>query len=102
MREALAPPGIAHRCSAAPEAADSTDSVLMRCVAGCCRGSQIALDIVRAVLHMHSRRVLHLDLKAANVLLARDGTAKVADVTPPRLLRPVSVESSIDLVISQA
>ena len=93
------PTGVAHRCLAAREAADG---VLMLCVSGCCRGSQIALDIVRAVLHMHSRRVLHLDLKAANVLLARDGTAKVADVNPPRLLRHVSVESSIDLVISQA
>ena len=41
----------------------------------------VALDVVRGLLHMHSRRIIHLDLKSANILLARDGTAKIADVS---------------------
>ena len=43
-----------------------------------CRGRSIALDVVRGLLHMHTRHLIHLDLKTANILLARDGKAKVA------------------------
>ena len=51
-----------------------------------CRGQQVALDVVRGVVHMHARKVVHLDLKSANILLARDGTAKIADVSTSFLL----------------
>ena len=47
-----------------------------------CRGQHVALDFVRGVVHMHSRHIIHLDLKSANLLLARDGTAKIAEYTP--------------------
>lgn len=47
----------------------------------CCRGQHVALDFVRGVVHMHSRHIVHLDLKSANILLSRDGTAKIADVS---------------------
>ena len=37
---------------------------------------RIALDIARGLHFLHSRRVVHLDLKSPNILLARDFTAK--------------------------
>ncbi len=33
-----------------------------------------AIDIARAMLHLHCNNVLHMDLKARNVLLASSGT----------------------------
>eukprot|EP00891_Asterochloris_glomerata_P006316 jgi/Astpho2/6316/Aster-08149 len=46
------------------------------------RGHRILLDIARGVHALHKSRppILHLDLKSSNVLLGRDGTAKIADV----------------------
>ncbi|PRW33901.1 serine threonine- kinase [Chlorella sorokiniana] len=44
------------------------------------RGKKIALDVARALVYLHSKRVIHLDVKSANVLLTRDGTAKLGDV----------------------
>lgn len=48
---------------------------------------ETALDVARAMVHLHSENILHSDLKARNVLLksgggagsARDFVAKVAD-----------------------
>lgn len=37
---------------------------------------RVALDIARGLHFLHSRRVVHLDLKSPNILLARDFTAK--------------------------
>ena len=45
-----------------------------------CRGRRIALDIARGLHHLHHKRIIHFDLKSANVLLTREGTAKVSDV----------------------
>ena len=33
-----------------------------------------------AVIHMHSRGIAHRDLKSANVLIAQDGTMRLADM----------------------
>eukprot|EP00983_Pelagomonas_calceolata_P017737 557165-Pelagomonas_calceolata.AAC.1 len=33
-----------------------------------------AIDIARAMLHLHCNNVLHMDLKARNILLASSGT----------------------------
>ena len=64
------------------------------------RGRQIALDVVRGLHHMHSRKVMHLDLKSANILIARDGTAKIADVGLAKILTRdntcVSTEGTFD------
>ncbi len=39
----------------------------------------IALQILEALSYAHGKGVIHRDLKPSNVLLAKDGTAKVAD-----------------------
>lgn len=38
------------------------------------------MDIARGLHHLHAKRIIHFDLKSANVLLTRDGTAKISDV----------------------
>jgi serine/threonine protein kinase len=64
------------------------------------RGWQVALHIARGLHYMHSRKVMHLDLKSANILLARDGTAKIADVGLAKILTRdnthVSMEGTFD------
>ncbi|KAK9796974.1 hypothetical protein WJX73_004151 [Symbiochloris irregularis] len=44
------------------------------------RGRQIALDVARGLVHLHSQNLVHLDLKSPNILLGRDFTGKIADV----------------------
>ncbi|KAK9812471.1 hypothetical protein WJX73_002627 [Symbiochloris irregularis] len=44
------------------------------------RGEQVALDILHGLHYLHSNNVVHLDMKSANILLAHDKTAKIADV----------------------
>lgn len=43
-------------------------------------GKRIALDIARGLHFLHTRRIVHLDLKSSNVLLGRNYAAKIADV----------------------
>ena len=62
-----------------------------QCMLSVCRGQMVAQDVVRGLVHMHGRRVIHLDLKSANILLARDGTAKIADVSLFFFLRQLSL-----------
>jgi len=47
---------------------------------------QIALDIIHGLDYLHSQGVAHLDLKSPNVLIDRDGTAKIADVGLSKLV----------------
>ncbi|DBA85246.1 TPA: hypothetical protein ACH3X2_005947 [Trebouxia sp. C0005] len=49
------------------------------------RGAGIALDIAKGLHFLHSHHVMHLDLKSPNILLALDGTAKIADVGLSRM-----------------
>ncbi|KAK9834180.1 hypothetical protein WJX81_006227 [Elliptochloris bilobata] len=48
----------------------------------------IALDVARGLHYLHSRspKVVHFDLKSPNILLARDYTAKLADVGLAKLM----------------
>ena len=46
----------------------------------------MAADVASALAYLHARRVVHLDLKSANILLSRCGTAKVADIGMARVL----------------
>ena len=38
-----------------------------------------AAQIARALCHAHSKGIIHMDIKPQNIMLLRDGTAKVAD-----------------------
>ncbi|GAB4815748.1 hypothetical protein N2152v2_002794 [Parachlorella kessleri] len=50
------------------------------------RGKKIAMDVAKALVFLHSRRIVHFDLKSPNILLSRDGTAKVGDVGMAKVL----------------
>ncbi|KAL4419356.1 hypothetical protein ABPG77_001583 [Micractinium sp. CCAP 211/92] len=50
------------------------------------RGKKIALDVARGLTYLHSRRIIHFDLKSPNILLARDGTAKISDVGMAKIM----------------
>ena len=45
-----------------------------------CRGKGIALDVARGLFSLHSRRIVHLDVKSPNVLLTQEYLAKLSDV----------------------
>lgn len=45
------------------------------------KGSLLALDIAKGLVHLHTHKVIHMDLKSKNILLDRDHTvAKITDV----------------------
>lgn len=50
------------------------------------RGRQCMIDVARGLHYLHSKRVVHFDLKSANILLSRAGTAKLADIGMARVL----------------
>jgi len=48
---------------------------------------RIAIEVLDALEHAHRHGVLHLDVKAENILVARDGVAKLTDFGVGRVLR---------------
>jgi len=44
------------------------------------RALSITRDIARALEHAHANDIIHRDVKLANILIAKDGTAKLADL----------------------
>ena len=51
-------------------------------------GASIGQQLLRALQYCHARRVLHRDVKPANVLLARDGSVRLSDFGVSRALPP--------------
>lgn len=51
------------------------------------RGRRVMEDVARGLGYLHSKRVVHFDLKSANILLSRAGTAKLADIGMARVLQ---------------
>lgn len=50
------------------------------------RGRKIAIDVAKGLAYLHYRRIIHFDLKSPNILLTRDGTAKIGDVGMAKFL----------------
>lgn len=51
------------------------------------RGGRVAVDIAKGIMALHATKIVHLDLKSANILLSRTGQAKVADIGMARVLQ---------------
>lgn len=64
-----------------------TDAQGQRIFSWRCRGAGVALDVAQGLDYLHAQKVVHLDLKSANILLSRMGTAKIADVGFARVLQ---------------
>lgn len=50
------------------------------------RGKHIAIQVARGLHYLHKKRIIHFDLKSQNVLLSREGAAKISDVGLSRIL----------------
>ncbi|PSC71778.1 serine threonine-kinase [Micractinium conductrix] len=50
------------------------------------RGRRLLFDVAKGLHYLHQRRIVHLDLKSANILLSRHGTAKICDIGMARVL----------------
>lgn len=57
----------------------SLSSLLLNCVLTERQRKVIARDLAKAIAILHAEHVLHLDLKPANVLITKDGRAKLCD-----------------------
>ena len=55
------------------------------------RGKRVAYEVLMGLHYLHGFKVVMLDLKSPNVLLAADGTAKLADVGLARLMSVTSL-----------
>ncbi|BDU76730.1 serine/threonine protein kinase [Mesoterricola sediminis] len=66
---------------------ESLDKLIRRerCLAPS-RALEIAMDVCAAIGFAHSQQVLHRDLRPANILITRDGVAKVTDFGTSRIL----------------
>jgi len=61
-----------------------------------CCGRNIAMDVARGLDFLHARNVIHVDVKSANVLLSREGQAKLTDVGLARITKDVSQSPHVE------
>ncbi|CAK0785098.1 hypothetical protein CVIRNUC_008304 [Coccomyxa viridis] len=59
------------------------------------RGKRVAYEVLMGLHYLHGFKVVMLDLKSPNVLLAADGTAKLADVGLARLMTVTSFSHKV-------
>mmetsp|Transcript_3518 Transcript_3518/g.10219 ORF Transcript_3518/g.10219 Transcript_3518/m.10219 type:complete len:508 (+) Transcript_3518:246-1769(+) len=50
------------------------------------RGKSICVDMARGLAFLHANKVIHRDLKSKNVLLTKDGVAKIGDVGMAKIM----------------
>ncbi|WP_439628041.1 serine/threonine protein kinase [Gemmata sp.] len=65
---------------------ESLDARLGRGPLGCADAAKLVRTLARAVGYAHGKGIIHRDLKPSNVLIARDGTPKVADFGLARIV----------------
>lgn len=63
----------------------SLDILIEREQLSLARKYRIVLDVANGMAYLHSKRILHRDLKSANVLVDKHYTAKVADFDKAKL-----------------
>ncbi|KAL4439257.1 hypothetical protein ABPG77_004159 [Micractinium sp. CCAP 211/92] len=57
------------------------------------RGRHVALHLARALAHLHSLGIVHMDVKSSNVLLTAQGSAKLCDVGLSHLLESMRLSA---------
>ena len=53
------------------------------------------MDVAAGLHWLHSHRIVHFDVKSQNILLARDGTAKISDVGLARILHRCGILGAV-------
>ena len=59
-----------------------------------CRGMRVMLDIIHGLEYLHGQNIAHLDLKSPNILIDRDGMAKIADVGLSKLVGTIEATAT--------
>jgi hypothetical protein len=62
------------------------------------RGRSICIDVLRGLHFLHSKRVVHMDLKSPNILLTRHGDAKLADVGLAKVIRDRNYITQVSVI----
>ncbi len=62
------------------------------------RGRSIAIDVLRGLHFLHSKRIVHMDLKSPNILLTRHGVAKLADVGLAKVIRDRNYITQVSVI----
>jgi Protein kinase domain len=65
------------------------------------RGRSICIDVLRGLHFLHSKRVVHMDLKSPNILLTRHGDAKLADVGLAKVIRDRNYITQVSVIGEQ-
>lgn len=55
-------------------------------------------QLVNGLKYLHSRNIIHRDLKPTNILVSRDGTLKIADFGLARVISPMDLSYSSEVV----